>query len=222
MIEYSNIMETIKSRRSVRRFLNKPVQKEHLEQILESARLAPSGGNLQGWRFIVMQERELITEIASVIQKKIDRLPEMMKGSIRDSEHYANTLSKRLRLSSLFFVNAPFTIAVLYKLNPYNRPYLDFLIKKGMDRHEAHQCMGYVEVQSAAAATENLILTAHSLGYGCCWMNIPFIAVKEIKSLLEISPPWEISAFVPIGHPDPNERISAVPKKPLKKIVTYR
>jgi nitroreductase len=221
-MEKSNFIEIINSRHSVRQFLNKPVHKKHLDQILNAARLAPSGGNLQGWRFIVMQQRELLAEIESTIQKKIAKLPEMMEDCIKDSEYFANVLAKRLRFSSLFFVSAPVTIAVLYKHNPYNKPYLDFLMQKGMDRHEAYQRMGYVEIQSAAAATENIILAAHALGYGSCWMNVPFIAIEEIKAVLDISPPWEISAFVPIGYPDPNGPAPVINKKSLEKIVTYR
>jgi nitroreductase len=221
-MEAHDFIDVVKSRRSIRKFLDKPVKKKHLEHILDAARLAPSGGNLQGWRFIVVQKRELIQQLELVIQKKIDELHETMKGYIKNSEYFANSLAKRLQSSSLFFSKAPMTIAVLYRPNPYNKPYLELLIQKGLDRHEAHQCMGYVEIQSVAAATENLILAAHSLGYGSCWMNVPFIAVKEIKSLLGISHPWEISAFVPIGYPDPDWPAPAIRKKRLDEIATFR
>jgi nitroreductase len=217
-----NLIEVIKSRRSVRRFLDKPVNKRHLEQILDAARLAPSGGNLQGWRFIVLQQRNMIEQIESIIKKKIDELPETMKDSIDNSDYFSSLLANRLQSSSLFFSSAPITIAVLYKPNPYNKPYLEFLMQKGLNRHDAHQRMGYVEIQSVAAATENLILAAHSLGYGSCWMNVPFIAVKEIKELLGISHPWDISAFVPVGHPDPSWSAPAIRKKRLDEIVIFR
>jgi nitroreductase len=55
-----DILEFIKSRRSIRKFLDQPVDNEHLTKILEAARWAPSAGNCQPWRFIVVTERKKI------------------------------------------------------------------------------------------------------------------------------------------------------------------
>ncbi len=55
-----DILDFIKSRRSIRKFLDKPVDKEHLDKILEAARWAPSAGNCQPWRFIVVTNRKKI------------------------------------------------------------------------------------------------------------------------------------------------------------------
>ena len=51
-----NVIEAIKSRRSVRSYLDKPIEPEKLEQILEAARLAPSACNYQDWKFVVVQD----------------------------------------------------------------------------------------------------------------------------------------------------------------------
>ena len=52
------ILEAIKKRYSCRAYLDKPVEAEKLQQILEAARLAPSAKNLQDWRFVVVTEKE--------------------------------------------------------------------------------------------------------------------------------------------------------------------
>ncbi|MFC1703373.1 nitroreductase family protein [Candidatus Omnitrophota bacterium] len=52
-----DVMDAIKQRRSVRSYLQKPVEKEKLKRILEAAGLAPSAGNRQEWRFIVVLDR---------------------------------------------------------------------------------------------------------------------------------------------------------------------
>ena len=52
-------LELIKKRRSVRRYLERPVDREKIEQCLEAARLAPSACNAQPWRFIVIDRPEL-------------------------------------------------------------------------------------------------------------------------------------------------------------------
>ena len=51
-----DVIEAIKTRRSVRSYQDKPVEPEKLEQILEAARLAPSACNYQEWKFIVVQD----------------------------------------------------------------------------------------------------------------------------------------------------------------------
>ena len=50
--------EAIKSRYSVRSYLNKPVEQEKLDRILDAARLAPSGSNRQPWKFVVVRDAE--------------------------------------------------------------------------------------------------------------------------------------------------------------------
>ena len=53
-----DLYEAIKSRYSVRSYLNKPVEQEKLDRVLEAARMAPSGSNRQSWRFVVVREAE--------------------------------------------------------------------------------------------------------------------------------------------------------------------
>jgi len=60
-----NFFEVVQARRSLRSYLDKPVEREKLEYVLESARLAPSWKNLQCWRFIVVEDaagREALAE----------------------------------------------------------------------------------------------------------------------------------------------------------------
>ena len=62
-----DVMEAIKGRRSIRQFTDEPIEKEKLDRLLEAARWAPSGGNLQKWRFVVVTEpsqKELVKQFA--------------------------------------------------------------------------------------------------------------------------------------------------------------
>ena len=58
-----DLFETIKNRRSVRKFKSTPVPKEHLTKILEAANYAPSPRNRQAWKFLVVQDRKLLDQI---------------------------------------------------------------------------------------------------------------------------------------------------------------
>ena len=53
-----DLYEAMKLRYSVRLYLNKPVEQEKLDRILDAARLAPSGSNRQPWKFVVVRDPE--------------------------------------------------------------------------------------------------------------------------------------------------------------------
>lgn len=55
----SFFQELVKSRRSVRRYLDKPVEREKILTCIEAARLAPSADNVQPWRFLIIDDAEL-------------------------------------------------------------------------------------------------------------------------------------------------------------------
>ncbi|AAM24999.1 nitroreductase [Caldanaerobacter subterraneus subsp. tengcongensis MB4] len=57
-------LEVLKKRRSVRKYIDKPIPKEILEDIIDCARLAPSGNNAQPWHFIVITDKEKLKFIA--------------------------------------------------------------------------------------------------------------------------------------------------------------
>jgi len=62
-----DVLEAIRTRRSIRRFTEQPLEKAVLTQLLEAARWAPSGGNQQPWRFVVVTQpmlRELIRKVS--------------------------------------------------------------------------------------------------------------------------------------------------------------
>ncbi len=62
-----NIMEAIESRRSIRIFLGREIEKEKLDKVAEAFRLAPSARNLQNWKLLIIQDphkRELVRRAA--------------------------------------------------------------------------------------------------------------------------------------------------------------
>lgn len=59
-----NFLELIKLRQSVRKYLNKPVEREKIERCIEAARLAPSACNAQPWKYIIIDEPELKEKVA--------------------------------------------------------------------------------------------------------------------------------------------------------------
>lgn len=66
-------LNTILTRRSTRKFLNKPIPKEDLELIIQAGLHAPSGMGRQTWQFTVVKNRDKIQLLASVIRKVLER-----------------------------------------------------------------------------------------------------------------------------------------------------
>jgi nitroreductase len=62
--EIMNVFEAIKSRRSIRSYLDKPIKQEKLLRVLEAGRLAPSAKDLQEWRFVIVKDNELRKKLA--------------------------------------------------------------------------------------------------------------------------------------------------------------
>jgi nitroreductase len=61
-----DVKEVIKSRRSIRKYKDKPVPQDRLATLLEMARLVPSAGNRQPWEFIIVRDKNVIRRIAEV------------------------------------------------------------------------------------------------------------------------------------------------------------
>ncbi|HWR61638.1 MAG TPA: nitroreductase family protein [Clostridia bacterium] len=60
------MLQVVETRRSVRKYADKPVEDEKLRCLLESARLAPSGSNTQPWHFIIVKSEEARGRLAQV------------------------------------------------------------------------------------------------------------------------------------------------------------
>jgi nitroreductase len=59
-----DVFEVIRSRRSIRSYLDRPVEEEKLIQVLDAGRLAPSANNRQEWRFVVVRDKETRQKLA--------------------------------------------------------------------------------------------------------------------------------------------------------------
>src|SRR5512136_2681423 len=84
-----NVMDAIKTRKSVRAYLERPVEDEKLNAVLEAARLAPSASNRQEWRFVIVREpetRKLLAGIASS-QGHVYKAPVVVVACAETDEH---------------------------------------------------------------------------------------------------------------------------------------
>ena len=67
-MEYQEFLELVQARRSIRKFTSAPVSDEAVEQIIETARWAPSGANSQPWEFVVVRDGQTKERLAGFVK----------------------------------------------------------------------------------------------------------------------------------------------------------
>ncbi len=69
----NDVIKTILDRRSCRKFINKPIPQDDLDEIMKAAVAAPTAMNTQRWIFTVIDDRKIIQNLASAMAKALDR-----------------------------------------------------------------------------------------------------------------------------------------------------
>lgn len=209
-------LECIRIRKSIRRFRPDLIPEKDIITMLEAAAMAPSGANRQPWKFFVVRSHKKKEAMVETIKTSCELLPSLLEGVVENPVQFSNMIKKRFFLVSLFFAEAPVVFVACVK---QEEPPLQGCYTKEGNPLEAYKKFGYVDVLSVSAAIENLLLAACDLGYGACWMNIPFMAKDALSDLFAIKNPWEILAFIPVGIPahDPKKPV----RKKLEEIATF-
>jgi len=159
-----DVLEAIKTRRSIRKYEKKPIPEELLEKILEAGRWAPSASNAQPWNFIVLRDEGIRRELARV-----------------------STYGK-------FLAEAPLGIAVVVEPKASTHPVAD-----------------------GAIATQNMLLAAHALGLGTCYIgSYGSVYEENAKKILGIPENKRLLSLISIGFPAESRKSA---REELKEIV---
>ncbi|MFN8596493.1 MAG: nitroreductase family protein [Anaerolineae bacterium] len=190
-----DLSEVIHTRRSIRRYLDRPVPPALIDQLLDAATWAPSAHNRQPWRFVVI-------ETAAVKAQLADRLGERLHADrLRDGDPLDLIERDRAR-SRTRLISAPIVIVACLSM-------------VDMDRYPDERRSALEEtmaIQSVAASIQNLLLTAHELGLGACWMCAPLFAPDVVREALNLPNDWDAQAVITLGYPadtgKPRERVN--------------
>ncbi len=205
-----DLSDAVKGRRSIRRFKEDPVPKSDIEKMVYAASLAPSGGNLQPWHFLAITDLNRRDEMVNIIHD----------DGVAFFRRVSEKIPMRYIVPALVFSTAPLVFVVLSTPFPLEKDMYFSFFQQHHDLHgrDIDQYGGFVNVQSAAAAIQNLLLTAYALGYGSCWLRVPFYAKDKLEKFLDVEKPWEILALVPVGKAD--HQPTPPPRKELEEILT--
>jgi nitroreductase len=207
------MLEWLRSRRSVRTFTDEPVAKEVLVRILEGATSAPSSTNRQPWRFTVVRSAPVRAKLVEAVARRTAEIKAIIQRShhAEDFGDYGDFFHEPLAAAQVIVV-------------PQYREYPDLIANLiasggGDPTRFATASAMQAELCSTSAAIMALLLQVHAEGLGGCMMAGPMVARQEIHALLGIAEPWRMLGAIAIGHP-----AGAAPprgRKPLDRVVQW-
>jgi nitroreductase len=181
----NTVLETIRKRRSVRAYDAKSVPRELVNTVIEAGNEAPSAMNSQPWRFVVVEDPAAKKKLLGAALPQAKKITEQVKDV--DPERYESIKKRYAELPDPVYYSAPTIIFVI-----------------GNGRYKDHSC---------PLACENMMLAAHSLGLGTCWVGFGAMVTEdaEVRKLLDLQEGDAIFGPILLGYP------KADPPRPPKK-----
>ena len=209
-MNYDDFLELVQQRRSVRRYLPDPVPDELIDRIIDAARWAPSGFNMQPWEFFVVRDDGLRAEIVRMVKEyRQTHFPAMEPAR----EAWQGRPWKPYHNDAFDWSHAPVFIVVFG-----DRRLMDGLPMTA--RFLPHKRES-IFTSSLAAAFSYMTLAATSLGLGAQWVTAvqtPLIHCR-IKDMLGAPPYFEIYDLMVLGWPA--QKSNSKFMRPKEKMVHY-
>lgn len=174
----------IKSRRSIRRYSDRPVPPETIWRLLETAAWAPSAHNRQPWRFAVLTAAADIERLAGSMGERL------RADRTADGDDPAD-IERDVARSYARLTGAPAIIVVCLSLAEMDRY---------PDEHR-NRSEWVMAAQSTAMAAQNLLLLAHAEGLGACWICAPLFVPELVQAALALPVDWQPQGLITLGFP---------------------
>ncbi len=189
--DWTEVEQVIMNRRSVRNFKKDPVSEPLIRRVLEAGRFAPSGGNHQPWKFVVVTDPRFIEEMEAACQA----LWEGMYGMFTSDEQVMNLV--KTVPTGVFDPRVQYGVRCIATKELsvfFQAPVVIFIgTNRKMAGPETH----------AGITGQNMTLAASALGLGSCWSN--FAAgvnyIPELIGKLGYEDPWTVQTAVCLGYP---------------------
>lgn len=192
-MNYESLLKLVKNRRSIRRFKKDSVPKEVIEKILEVARWAPSGFNLQPWEFVVVEKASLRRDIVAITTEFWRQSAEMERAR-------PESKGRSWKLKGMTNEKGDFTQAPLYIIvcgDPRTKAGLPMGVQ--CDRHRQET----IYASGLANTFLYMTLAATSLGLATQWysaVQTPYASCM-IKDLLNIPMEFDVYDMMVLGYP---------------------
>lgn len=181
-----NFHDIVLSRRSIRKFQERPVSKEDLELILEAARLAPSGTNRQPWRFVLLIDQAEREKIAgAVVQPFVTAAPAVFVCCIDKNAFIQRSVEQRM--------------GELVDAGVVSREAAGYIYGRKMPQRVDDVVIPGSAYLDLGIAIEHMVLQAAALGLGSCWVRL--FNPAQLQEVLGLLPEIEAVVLLPVGYP---------------------
>lgn len=185
-----SVFDVIRHRRSVREFDGSPVPEEDIRLILDMARYAPTAGNVQPWKFLIIKEKEHLKNLHAALNewwrdtvKKRNLPPEREKESLERGKQYIENI-----------MTAPVFIFIFVDTSVYPE----------------------LAIYDGCLAVENLMLAARALGYGTVF-STTFFPKEKVSDFVQVPANLTLICATPLGRP--KQWPPMPPKKKLDEFI---
>ena len=196
-----NISDLIKTRRAIRRYQDRPIPREQIEQLLDLAHWAPSAHNRQPWRFAVLTQHADRARLARAMGERL-REDRTADGDPPDE------IERDVARSYARITGAPVVIVACLSMVD-----MDTYPDRRRNRNE-----WIMAVQGVSMAVQNMWLAAHSQGLAMCWLCAPLFAPNVVRETLNLPPDWEPLGLMTLGCPAEEKTRT---RKPLAESVIW-
>jgi nitroreductase len=220
-----NVTEAVTSRRSVRQFLDKPVDKAILEQVLKTAQRSPSGGNTQPWNAVVVGGDEL-TRITDAVKAKAATAPmgENIEYAIYPKELDGRYEAQRRAVGIEMFNavglergdGAGRIAQMAQNWDSFGAPVQLFTYTK--------KYMGPPQWSDMGMWLQTVMLLLREAGLDSCSQEIWAMYGTHMRELLDIDDDHIFFCGMAIGYRDPDAPINNfdVPRVPISDAIEFR
>lgn len=191
----NNIIENILTRRSIRAFRGNQISEENLNTILIAGSYAPNAMGMQNWKFTAIQNADTLKKVNEAISKTLLSIP-----VVPETHPYVVSLIEKSKDKNAdFLYHAPtFIIVSNLKDNGNSMP-------------------------ESALAIGNMMLAAHSLGIGSCWVNqLPGLShmplIRDLLNDLDVPENHIVYGSVVMGYAAEENKTSS-PRKDIIHII---
>ena len=205
------ILDLMRTRRSIRRFTPEQLPDEIFLKLVKAAITAPSAGNKQPWRFLVVKNKEIIESAAHAVDEERRRLADLLRQEFRaDYDNYSPNFT--------IFCNAPALIV------PISRTFAGLSEALGEratedDKIFLRSLEHRSTLVSVSLALQNILLMSQALGIGACCTTGPLIAENKLADCFKVPEGWRIIAVIAVGHP--NEQPENPGRKALNSVIKW-